>query len=86
MAFGLLTAVGACVGVTVTLLLAALGRPFAAVVVLGAGMVAMGLLRVAWPGRPWFSARSPWSDACAYALVGVLLLWLAPWTASLPAT
>lgn len=85
MIFGLATALGATVGVLVTTLLAAFGRPYAAVVVLGSGMALMGILRAAWPGRPWFSARSRWSDALVYALVGALLLWLSPWTASLPA-
>lgn len=83
MFFGILTASGACAGVLLTLILALLGRPHAAVLVLGSGMVAMGVLRSVWPGRPWFSARSVWSDACVYALVGAALLWLSPWTSVL---
>ncbi|WP_164996718.1 DUF3017 domain-containing protein [Actinomyces minihominis] len=81
--FGVITAVGAILGVIAVVLLALLERPYAASVLLGFGMVAMGVLRLAWPGRPWFSARNRWSDALVYALAGVAILYLAPWTALL---
>ncbi len=81
--FGIITAVGATLGVIAVVLLAVLERPYAASILLGAGMVVMGLLRLAWPGRPWFSARNRWSDALVYALAGAAILYLAPWTALL---
>ena len=82
--FGLLTAAGAILGVLVVAALAFFSRPHAAVLVLGLGMVVMGVLRGLWPGRPWFSSRNRWLDALVYTLVGVAILILAPWTASLP--
>lgn len=81
--FGVLTAVGALAIVVTTLLLAAFDHPFRAVVLLGSGMVLFGILRAAWPGQPWFAARSRWSDGLVYALVGAGILWLSPWTATM---
>ena len=84
MIFGIVTAVAAALGVLGVVFLALLERPHAAAVLLGCGMVMMGLLRGAWPGRPWFSARNRWFDALVFALVGVAILWLSPWTAQIP--
>ena len=84
MVFGIATAIGAVVGVFAVVALALLERPHAATVLLGSGMVAMGILRGVWPGRPWFSARTRWSDALVFGLVGVVILWLSPWTAQVP--
>lgn len=84
MIFGIVTAVAAALGVLGVVVLALLERPHAAAVLLGCGMVMMGLLRGAWPGRPWFSARNRWFDALVFALVGVAILWLSPWTAQIP--
>ena len=84
MIFGIVTAVAAALGVLTVVVLALLERPHAATVLLGSGMVMMGFLRGAWPGRPWFSARNRWFDALVFALVGVAILWLSPWTAQIP--
>lgn len=82
--FGVATAIGASLTVLATFSFAIFGHPFRAVVTLGVGMVALGVLRAAWPGHPWFSARNRWLDAIAYAAVGAVILWLAPWTAAFP--
>lgn len=82
--FGVVTAILAIVGLFTVFLLALFDHPYRAVIVLGAGAVLAGVLRGAWPGRPWFSARNRWLDVIAYLVVGSLLLYLAPWTAAIP--
>lgn len=82
--FGVVTATGAGVVVLGALLLAVFDHPFRAVVLLGAGMITLGVLRAVWPGQPWFGARNRWSDGFVYLVVGVALLWLSPWTAAVP--
>lgn len=82
--FGIVTALGAVAVVIATAVFAICDHPYRAVVTLGTGMVILGVLRAAWPGHPWFSARRRWSDAMIYVAAGAVILWLAPWTAQLP--
>ena len=84
LAFGIVTAVLAICGLFAVFLLALFDHPHRAVVALGAGSLLAGVLRGAWPGRPWFSARNRWLDVAAYLVVGSLLLYLSPWTATIP--
>ncbi len=82
--FGVVTAVGAVAGLLAVVLFILFDHPHRAAVTLGAGMLAMGLLRGLWPGRPWFSSRNRFLDAAAYVGVGVAILYLSPWTAAGP--
>ncbi len=80
--FGAATAGAAGLSVLAVLALVLTQHPFRAVLVLGATMCLLGVLRALWPGQPWFAARGRISDGAVYLLVGALLLWLAPWTAA----
>lgn len=82
--FGVATATGAILGVLAVFLFAITHHPHRAIVLLGSGMIILGLLRAFWPGRPWFSARNRTLDVIVYLLVGVVLLYLSPWTAAEP--
>ncbi len=82
--FGLVTAIGATAGVLVVLLFAIFDHPYRAVVLLGSGTALMGVLRGIWPGRPWFASRKKALDVIAYVLAGAIILYLAPWTATMP--
>lgn len=82
--FGVTTSAIAILGVIAVFLLAVFDHPHRAVLLLGWGMILAAVLRGAWPGSPWFSARSRWFDVVVYLIIGGLLLWLAPWTAAIP--
>lgn len=76
--FGLSTAIFSGLVVLFSALMALLDRPFRAVLVLGIGVAALGILRAAWPGRPWYASRSKWLDVFAFVLAGLVIVLLAP--------
>lgn len=81
--FGLATAIGSSLAVLGVLLLAVFGHPFRSAVLMGVAIILMGALRAVWPGRPWFASRSKWWDVLAFVVVGLVILYFSPWTATL---
>lgn len=81
--FGYLTAVGVIVGVLAVIWLAATDHPHRAVLLLGSGSILLGVMRGLWPGKPWFASRHRLWDCLAFVCIGIAILWLSPWTATI---
>lgn len=81
--FGYLTAVGVIVGVLAVIWLAATDHPHRAVLLLGLGSILLGVMRGLWPGKPWFTSRHRLWDCLAFVCIGIAILWLSPWTATI---
>ena len=65
---------------SVSAVLMLLQHPDSAVLALAAGCLVLAVLRVTFPGRPWFASRSRVADTLALVLTAALLAHLAPWT------
>lgn len=76
--FGLTTAVMAVLGTAGAVLLVFLVGAWAGAVTIGSLCCLFGVLRAAWPGRPWFAGRSRATDAAVYLAVGIAVLVFAP--------
>ena len=70
-------------GVGGTALLAALGHPHRAVLLLAGTLGAMALARLLIPGRPWFSSRSKWMDVLVLSGLALLIWYFSPYTATM---
>ena len=70
----------ACVLIT---LLALFNHPHKAVLVLVVTMFIMAVMRAVWPGRPWFASRRRWADVGLYVLLGAVIWYFSPYTATL---
>ncbi len=81
--FGLITAIGTNLGVLLVLWLAITDHPHRAVILLGGGVIVLGIFRGLWPGSPWFASRHRFLDTIAYIVLGVVIFWLSPWTATI---
>ncbi len=69
-----------CLVITI---LAILDHPHKAVLVLVVTMFVMGAMRAVWPGRPWFASRRRWVDVAVYVVLGALIWYFSPYTATL---
>jgi len=45
--------------------------------------VIMAVMRAVWPGRPWFASRRRWADVGLYVLLGAVIWYFSPYTATL---
>lgn len=80
--FGIAAAIWTAVILVLAIVLSLTSHPYRSAVAVGLGALVLGVLRGAWPGRPWFASRRRGPDAAVYILVGIAILVFAPWTAT----
>ncbi|WP_022867570.1 DUF3017 domain-containing protein [Schaalia vaccimaxillae] len=70
-------------GVASVVLLLLLDHPHRAVLSVVVMLIAMAILRLVIPGRPWFACRNRWIDSAVMAAVALAMWYLSPFTATI---